>query len=561
MYFSGILLKTISCNKKMTNNIPSISVIMPVFNNREFVREAVKSVLDQTIPDFEFIIIDDASTDGTSDILNKYKSRDKRIKVVRNKKNQGLTKSLNIGLRHAQGEYIARMDGDDICVKKRLEKQLNYMKNYPGCDFLATRAIVINNLGKYIKKTKNCPSGQNIKQYLLDTGNPFIHSSMMFRRKTIEELGGYNELWPTRQDYELYLRAAFAGKQFACLKQPLLYFRFHSDSLSVSKPENLLTNLLLRGYYRAKQKGREVNPSELRKKLAKSSVIKEYAKYVSKRRAMKHLLGNIRSLNIKRTVKNFLYVIKLPKTFINPKKINSVLDELSAEKQGYSEKQALAYDKKRFSSSQGKLFNELEKENLNNALTYIPQTANILEIGCGTGRFALETLNKGFDKVHCIDLSFPMLKETKSKVRNTDNIALFQSEGGKLPFKDNSFDFVYAIRVLNQLGSKNYALNVIGEAIRVCGKEGFILLEFINCRSLSIRRRPCVRFSVAEIRKILNKYDSIRLLKISGVLFFTQTILGHIPPRFLGFYEKTEKLFAKIFPQFCTRCYIFLKKT
>jgi glycosyltransferase involved in cell wall biosynthesis len=242
-----------------------------------------------------------------------------------------LTKSLNIGFKYARGEYIARMDGDDICAKERLEKQLKYMREYPSCDFLATRAIIINESGKYIKKTKIDFKGKDIKNYLLDIGSPFVHSSMMIRTKTLEELGGYNEIWQTRQDYELWLRAAFAQKKFAFLNEYLLYFRFHKDSLSISRMENILTNLILRGYYRSKNKGKNIDFKKLREKLEHSEMLKRYTEYINRRRKIKHVIGQAQSLNVKGCASEICELVKSTfsvKKKFNYEKINTNLDYL-----------------------------------------------------------------------------------------------------------------------------------------------------------------------------------------------------------------------------------------
>ena len=107
-----------------------ISVIMPTYNTElSILKEAVESILTQTVPDFEFIIIDDGSANGSDEYLNSL--RDERIRIIRNPQNIGITKSLNIGLKEATGKYIARMDADDISMPTRFEKQYAYMESHP----------------------------------------------------------------------------------------------------------------------------------------------------------------------------------------------------------------------------------------------------------------------------------------------------------------------------------------------------------------------------------------------------------------------------------------------
>jgi ubiquinone/menaquinone biosynthesis C-methylase UbiE len=126
---------------------------------------------------------------------------------------------------------------------------------------------------------------------------------------------------------------------------------------------------------------------------------------------------------------------------------------------------------------------------------------------------------------------------------------------------DESFDFVYSIRTLNQVGSRTYALDVIREIMRVCRKQGFILLEFVNRFSLALGRKPSTRLSVRDIKRILKEHNrSFEIVHVSGVLFFTQTLMNFVPPRFLNAFEKIDTFFADLLPSFSTRCYVILRK-
>lgn len=317
---------------KIHSNFPRVTVLMPTYNDERYIEEALRSVLFQTMPNFELIIIDDASIDQTSAILAKFAKQDKRIRFFRNKKNLGLTKSLNIGLKHVRSKYIARIDGDDICKKERLEKQVVYMIDHPECDFLATRAVVISEAAKRIKKTKAIFKDIDIKRYLLDIGSPFVHSSMMMRKETLDELGGYNEDWPTKQDYELWLRAAFANKKFACLNEPLVFLRFHKDSLSFSEYyENAIRSLILRGYYRAKEKGREIPFEILREKLEDSELVRSFIKRLKQRTIIKEMIGNLKLCNLSGYFKNVRELLKLITSadkMIGSEEVNAELDLL-----------------------------------------------------------------------------------------------------------------------------------------------------------------------------------------------------------------------------------------
>jgi len=182
---------------------PRISVIMSVYNGEKYLREAIDSILNQTFPDFEFIIVNDASTDSSLKIIQSY--HDKRIRVIENEENIGLTKSLNKAIKKARGEYIARQDADDISLLNRFEEQLRYLEQHPEVSLLGTSIYRIDSggdvTGKRIALAK--PTTKDMFK-----GNQFSHGSVMFKRQVIDNVGGYNELFRYVQDYELWLRIA-----------------------------------------------------------------------------------------------------------------------------------------------------------------------------------------------------------------------------------------------------------------------------------------------------------------------------------------------------------------
>jgi len=205
----------------MENSKPRITVLMSVYNGRGHLREAIESILTQTFKDFEFLIIDDASTDNSREIIKKYP-----VKLIINEKNLGLTKSLNKGLKQAQGKYIARMDADDIASPYRLEKQFYFMEEHKDIVLCGSLGWIINEKGEVIGK-KNVET-ENIKKKLL-FNNQFIHSSLFFKK----ELGFYNESFERAQDYEFVLRIASKYK-VANLKEKLISWRKSENSLSFS---------------------------------------------------------------------------------------------------------------------------------------------------------------------------------------------------------------------------------------------------------------------------------------------------------------------------------------
>ncbi len=214
--------------------IPQITVLMAVYNGERFLRESVESILNQTFRDFEFLIINDGSTDGTCNILHSYD--DPRIRVVDNEQNIGLTRSLNRGLALARGEYIARQDADDRCHQIRLERQVAFMEANPEVVLLGTQVCFVNELGTPARWVYSHRPVSNLGiQWRLMIDSAFIHSSVMFRRKVIlNELHGYNEAFPSRQDAELWSRVIVDHK-VQNLSETLVDLRVHTGSITANQ--------------------------------------------------------------------------------------------------------------------------------------------------------------------------------------------------------------------------------------------------------------------------------------------------------------------------------------
>lgn len=220
----------------------TVSVIMSVHNNKKYVGDAVQSVLDQDYSDFEFIIYDDGSTDGTFDVLKSF--NDERIILKRNKKSIGLTKTLNKMLSMARGKYIARMDGDDICEVTRFSKQVKMLESSDVC---GTWITLIAEDGEQIVERKY--SGNIDKSILI--ASPLAHPSVMFRKSLVDEYKGYDEDFVSGQDYDLWLRYWSAGARFSVVQESLLKYRIHTESV---KSKN--TRAVLRNTLRIKRKAR-----------------------------------------------------------------------------------------------------------------------------------------------------------------------------------------------------------------------------------------------------------------------------------------------------------------
>jgi len=177
-----------------------ISVICSTYNSAKTLRRAIKSVLLQTYKNFEFILINDASTDNTKSILKEYSAKDSRIITITNAKNIGLTKSLNIGLRRSVGYLIARIDADDIWHKDKLRQQINFLKRFPEYGIVGTNVFRLNSATKKIYKHFMPESDEKIRQSILRT-TPFVHSAILFKKNLF---GKYDEKYVTSQDYYLY---------------------------------------------------------------------------------------------------------------------------------------------------------------------------------------------------------------------------------------------------------------------------------------------------------------------------------------------------------------------
>ncbi len=181
---------------------PLVSVVMSVYNGERYLRESVDSILIQTFNDFEFIIINDGSTDSTSAILDTYK--DNRI-ILLNQKNAGLTKSLNKGISIAKGKYIARQDADDISKPERFEKEVSFMEENPHVGLLSCWFEFIDETGQ-VRRQARLPVEDGLLRERLIEINQFSHPGAMIRKEILTHTGLYREYFKYAQDYDLWLR-------------------------------------------------------------------------------------------------------------------------------------------------------------------------------------------------------------------------------------------------------------------------------------------------------------------------------------------------------------------
>ena len=206
-----------------------VSVIMGVFNIEKNIKKfelAVYSILNQTYKDIEFIICDDGSEDKTLDILSNYAKDDERIKIIENKINKGLAFSLNRCLNKATGDFIARMDDDDISELTRFEKQIEFLNANPSYALVGSNALLINDDEEWgVRKTIEKPLK---KDFLM--GTRFIHPSIMIKKEIILELNGYDESLRRAQDYDLFMRMYARGYLGYNIQENLIKYRENKDS-------------------------------------------------------------------------------------------------------------------------------------------------------------------------------------------------------------------------------------------------------------------------------------------------------------------------------------------
>jgi glycosyltransferase involved in cell wall biosynthesis len=232
--------------------MPEISALMCVYNGARWIRDSINSVLSQTMNDFEFIIINDGSTDNTASVLRSY--NDKRLVII-NKKHMGLTESLNTGLSIANGKFIARIDADDICMPNRFFEQYKFLLENPDVGLVGSNAILIDENGKDIGYGVYPVSYEKIVERLRVFRPVFPHSSIFFRKELILSQGGYNSYYTRSQDFDLYLRLSdkcvLAGSNNFLVK-----LRLNEESLSYGS-DDLQLKMGLAGlisYYRREKK-------------------------------------------------------------------------------------------------------------------------------------------------------------------------------------------------------------------------------------------------------------------------------------------------------------------
>ena len=230
---------------------PTVSVVMPVYNAKRYVAETVASVLAQTSGDFEFVIVDDGSTDGTDALLRRLAARDPRIRLNR-RPNTGISGALNDGIAMARGEFVARMDADDLMLPERLARQIEFLRGHPDCVAVGAQVEVIDPYGAPVERLAHKLTHEEIEAELLTgCGFAMVHPVVTMRREAVVRAGGYRSQYDTQEDLDVFLRLAEVGR-LANLPECLLKYRQHYESINHTKFEKqrALKRVLMEETYR-----------------------------------------------------------------------------------------------------------------------------------------------------------------------------------------------------------------------------------------------------------------------------------------------------------------------
>jgi hypothetical protein len=237
----------------MADGAPMISILMPVYNGLPYLREAIGDLLVQTFDDFELVVVDDGSSDGTREVLAEFSLQDERVRVIRNETNLGLPKTLNRGLAQCRGKWIARADADDRYPRDRLERQIQFLRSNPEVGLVSCAVRKMNASGFHYKAVFFPTDDRCIRLRELFV-NSFSHPGAMFDRELAEAVGGYDPSYWAAEDADFWARLAEHTK-LANLPVPLVHYRTHGTSfmhtrgaegerLSLSVRQRLLSTYL-----------------------------------------------------------------------------------------------------------------------------------------------------------------------------------------------------------------------------------------------------------------------------------------------------------------------------
>ena len=220
----------------MSETPPPISVLMSVWNGLPYVRATIESIRAQTHADFEFIIVDNVSTDGTREFLREVAATDPRIRLFLNEENLGHSGGLNRGLAECRGEWVARIDADDIALPERLARQLAFVRENPDVRLTSSLAFYIDANGRRVGKTYHPLATREIFQRIMAEGEMIglLHPGAFMDRALAQRLGGYREPFGAANDIDLWCRIAEAGSVILVQQERLMEYRVHPGAISNS---------------------------------------------------------------------------------------------------------------------------------------------------------------------------------------------------------------------------------------------------------------------------------------------------------------------------------------
>ena len=247
----------------MTSNLsdhqlPLVSIVLPVFNGEKYLKESLDSVFAQTYKNWELIIINDGSTDGTEKIIQTY--HDKRIKYLPNDGNKGIIFSLNRGLQESNGHFIARLDADDVALPLRLEKQVEFLMENSDYVICGSYFQTVDSKDKLLKKVRFPSNDRDARSFLL-LHNCFCHSTILMRAEIVKELK-YDEYFEICEDYDLWVRISRSGK---ILNLPIFttLYRVHGNNISTTKHDVMFAHVHIINQRILDNLGIEYSSSEL----------------------------------------------------------------------------------------------------------------------------------------------------------------------------------------------------------------------------------------------------------------------------------------------------------
>lgn len=229
---------------------PAITVLMSCYNAARWLDEAIKSVLNQTYCNFEFLIVDDGSEDDTLKIIKRYADQDTRIAFIA-KHNTGLADSLNLGIREARGKWIARLDADDVCEPSRLEKQFDLARENPALVFIGTGLTMIDQNGAELRDYRYPSRHASLLKHLRTSRRFPPHSSAFYRTEVVRAVGSYRTRIRRAQDWDLWFRLSEVG-ELACIDESLVKIRKHSSQIShdeSGKRQKLYSRIAMTSYW------------------------------------------------------------------------------------------------------------------------------------------------------------------------------------------------------------------------------------------------------------------------------------------------------------------------